>query len=164
MSRKEAEIVVEADRALSVLREEGSAVAMPEAVGDMRDDMDQIVGRLAQDKTGEITQKIEEDVIAALEEMIAALQKAQKDLSDKKPMPGQGSRRTSGSAAGRYPGRDQGHPGDADARQQPHATLFRNSSDRTGRAARTGHRAKRLAEREERIFRVTRDIAVGRNQ
>ena len=39
LSRKEAEIAVEADKALAVLREEGSAVAFPEAVTEIRDDM-----------------------------------------------------------------------------------------------------------------------------
>ena len=92
LSRKEATIVVEADKALAVLHEEGSAVAFPEAVGDMRDDMEQVVVRLAQAKVGQITQGLEEDVIVALEELIAALQKAQKDLQNKaKPMPGAGA-------------------------------------------------------------------------
>ena len=37
LSRKEAQISAEADKALAVLREEGSAVAFPEAVTEMRD-------------------------------------------------------------------------------------------------------------------------------
>ena len=78
MSRKQAEIVGEADRALNVLREEGSAVAFPEAVGEMREDMEQIVARLSESKVGEITQRVEQDVIAALEEMIASLKKGAK--------------------------------------------------------------------------------------
>ena len=83
LSRKEAQIAAEADKALSVLREEGSAVAFPEAVAEMRIDMDQIVDRLQQAKVGEMTQGVEKDIIAALEEMIAALEKAQKDLENK---------------------------------------------------------------------------------
>ena len=46
LSRKESQIAVEADKALAVLREEGSAVAFPEAVAEMRDDMEQVVARL----------------------------------------------------------------------------------------------------------------------
>ena len=56
LSRKEAQISTEADKALAVLREEGSAVAFPEAVTEMRDDMEQIVARLAEAKVGEVTQ------------------------------------------------------------------------------------------------------------
>ena len=83
LSRKESQIAAEADKALAVLREEGSAVAFPEAVTEMREDMEQVVVRLAQAKVGDVTQGIETDIIAALEEMIASLQKAQKDLEQK---------------------------------------------------------------------------------
>jgi hypothetical protein len=164
MSRKEAEIVSEADRALNLLREEGSAVAFPEAVGAMREDMEQTVGRLAESKVGEITQRIEQDVIAALEEMIAALKKAQKDLADKKPQPGQGG----------------GEPTDPPlvdkiAELKVIRALQLRVNDRTRRYSELikSEQAeqpelltalKRLAEREERIYKVTRDIVVGRNQ
>ena len=82
-----------------MLHEEGSAVAFPEAVAEMRDDMEQVVTRLAQSKVGEVTQGIEKDIIAALEEMIAALQKAQKDLEQKSNS--NGSRRPSGEQTSR---------------------------------------------------------------
>jgi hypothetical protein len=93
LSRKEAEIAIEADKALTVLQEEGSAVAFPEAVIEIRDDMLTVRDRLGEAKTDAMTQGIEQDIIAALEEMITALVKAQKDLDDKKqqqsPPPGQ---------------------------------------------------------------------------
>src|SRR5204863_293131 len=78
LSRKEAEIVREADKALTLLHDEGSSIAFPESIGQMRDDMEQVVVLLAQKKTDIVTQGVEEDIIAALEEMIAALKKAQK--------------------------------------------------------------------------------------
>ena len=50
-----------------------------EMIGDMK----QVVVYLSQAKTGVLpTQQVEEDVIAALEEMIEALKKAQRDLKD----------------------------------------------------------------------------------
>ncbi len=76
--------MLEADSALALLREEGSAVAFPEAVEQMREDMDQVVVRLGQADVGDMTQSIEEDIIAALEEMIESLQKAQQDLEKQK--------------------------------------------------------------------------------
>ena len=87
LSGKEAEIVVEADKATLLLHDDGTAVAFPEALRQMRQDMQQIVGRLAEAKVGKITQGVEKDVIAALEEMLDALKKAQKDLEDRKQRP-----------------------------------------------------------------------------
>jgi hypothetical protein len=92
-SRKESLIVREADRALLLLREDGTSVAFPEAVEQARDDMQSIADRLRDAKTDMITQGLEEDVIAALEETLAALQQAIKDLRDQRagasPPPGQ---------------------------------------------------------------------------
>ena len=45
LSGKQSQIVVEVDKVALVLREEGSAVAFPEAVDQMRDDMQQVVQR-----------------------------------------------------------------------------------------------------------------------
>ncbi|MBL8828255.1 MAG: hypothetical protein JNM18_14840, partial [Planctomycetaceae bacterium] len=92
LSRRESQILVEAEKALTVLRDEGSAVAFPEAVEMMRDDMQIVVQYLARFKVDKVTQGVEEDIIAALEEMIAALQKAQKKQEEQKqkPQPGQG--------------------------------------------------------------------------
>jgi hypothetical protein len=89
LSRAETQIVSEADRALLLLREEGSSVAFPEAIEQMRSDMRQIAERLSKVKVDAITQGLEQDVIAALEETIATLEKAIKDLEKKKTPPGQ---------------------------------------------------------------------------
>jgi hypothetical protein len=72
-----------------LLREEGSSVAFPEAVEQMRDDMRQVAERLAEVKVGSITQALEQDIIAALEETIQAFEKAMKDLEKKRTPPGQ---------------------------------------------------------------------------
>ncbi len=94
-------IVEEADKALAVLHDEGSAVAFPEAVSDLRDDMEQVVVRLAQAKVDAMTQGIEDDIVVSLEEMIAAFHKAQKQVeAQRRP----GGRRP-GIAARRRPWR-----------------------------------------------------------
>jgi hypothetical protein len=175
LSVRESEIVLEADRALTVLREDGSAVAFPEAVNQMRDDMDNVTRRLAQMMADEpevrndlylgVTVRIEEDIIAALEETIAALEKAQKELQEQESMPMEGM---------------QGQPGD-----QPlidmlaELKMIRALQDRVNRRTLDfsemigGEQArdpdmlnqlKGLADREERIYSVTRDIVLGRNQ
>ena len=76
-----------------MLRDDGSAVAFLEAAEQLRDDMQQVVAALAQAKVGKTTQDIEEDVVAALKEMIEALKKAQKDQqsNSKKRPPSQQS-------------------------------------------------------------------------
>jgi hypothetical protein len=82
LSRKESLIVREADRALVLLREDGTSIAFPEAIEQARNDMQSIANRLRNAKVDLITQGLEEDVIAALEEALAAMQQALKDLRD----------------------------------------------------------------------------------
>ncbi len=164
LSRAEAAIVVEADKCLTLLREEGSAVAFPEAVMEIREDMQQVVDRLAKANVGPLTQGIETDIIAALEEMVAALKKAQKDMEDKQ---------------------QQGEPGQAAPGEPPlvdtlaELRMIRALQMRVNNRTKTYSKLteedqvetpelldalRRLAEREERIHAVTRDIVVGRNQ
>ncbi len=164
LSRKQAQIAVEADKALDILREEGSAVAFPEAIIEMRDDMVVVRDLLAEAKVGEITQGIEQDIIAALEEMIAALEKAQKDMENK-------NQQRPNQAGGDFemPLVDR-----LSELRMIRALQMRVNT----RTKRYGEMIKtervdlpellealgRLAERERRIHRVTRDIVVGRNR
>jgi hypothetical protein len=90
LSRKEGLIVREADRALVLLHEDGTSVAFPEAIEQARDDMQTISDRLRDVKVDMITQGLEEDVIAALEETLAAMQQALKDLREQKGQQQQG--------------------------------------------------------------------------
>ena len=75
LSRDQSGNALEADRALILLKEEGSSVAFPEAVEQMRDNMLTVVGRLGKADTGETTQLIEQLIVETLDEMILALQK-----------------------------------------------------------------------------------------
>ena len=170
LASEERKLVVEADKALNLLMEEGSSVAFPETVGQMRDDMQQATDRLDAANVGKITQGIEQDIIAALEELIAALQKAQKDQDKKKqqsqPMP---------------PGQPQDQPlVDAlaelrmirslqmrvNTRTQRYAKLLDNIEDPTGQATDQELRDAllKLAEKQNRIYRVTRDLVLGKNK
>ena len=165
LSRKEAEIVVEAEKCLGLLREEGSAVAFPEAVVEMREDMQSVVERLARSEVGQLTQAVETDIIAALEEMIAAFKKAQKEMEQKQQQPGQ-----QGQMA-------NGEPPLVDAlaelrmiramqmrvnvRTQRYAELSKTEQVETPELLKA---LEQLAEREQRIHQITRDIVVGRNR
>jgi hypothetical protein len=89
LSREETAIAQEAEKALLLLREEGSSVAFPETVSLMHEDMQQVVTRLGDFKVGTVTQGLEQDIIEALEETIAALQQAINDHDKKKSPAGQ---------------------------------------------------------------------------
>jgi hypothetical protein len=166
LSSQEADIVLEAEKALALLREEGSAVAFPEAVTQMRDDMRQVVSRLSQAKVERITQSIEEDIISVLEEMITALQQAIKDADQRRQQAQQDP--------------PQGEPQDPKlvdtlAELKMIRAMQMRVNSRTERYSRLlqGEQAEnrdllealdRLAEEEQRIYRITRDLQVGRNR
>ena len=75
LAQNEDEIALEAVKALDLLRAEGSSVAFPEAIEQMRSDMLIVAGRLEKSETSELTQAIELDILEALSEVIDALQK-----------------------------------------------------------------------------------------
>lgn len=170
LSLEQRRLVGEADKALLLLREEGSSVAFPETVEQLRADMDQVAERLAQVQVERITLGLEEDIIAALEEMIEALQKAIQEAEQRQQQPNP--------------------PQSADPEDQPLVNaiaelkmiraLQMRVNTRTERYARllddpehpVGQATSddlvqsllRLAEREARIRQITRDIVLGKNQ
>lgn len=89
LSRREAELVRDAEKALNLLREDGTSVAFPEVVEQITDDMRSVTTRLAAADSGPITQTIELDIIAGLEDMIAALDKARDELANQQQSPPQ---------------------------------------------------------------------------
>jgi hypothetical protein len=163
LSRKEAEIVLEADKALAVLRDDGTAVAFPEALEQARDDMRQVVRRLDRAEVGPLTQTIEEEIIAALEEMLEALQQAQQDAEQERQMPA-------------MPARPQDQPlVDLLAEIKMVRAMQMRVNRRTERYSKliNGEQAEKpdlvdalrqLAERQERIHQITRDLQTGKNQ
>jgi hypothetical protein len=164
LSREESLIVREADKAMLLLREEGSSVAFPEAVEQMREDMQQVTARLGDLKVGMLTQELEQDVIAALEETIAALEKALKDLEKNHMPPGQmgageavepplvdklAELKMIRSLQMRINRRTQRY-GEMIATQQAETPELIEALDR-------------LAERQQRVYRATIDLSQGRN-
>jgi hypothetical protein len=117
---------------------------------------------LAQTKVEKITQSIEEDIIAALKDMIAALKKAQKDNKEKKQ-------------SGESSGSSEPPLIDMLAELKMIRALQMRVNARTARYSKMveGEQAdnaelveaiRRLAEREQRIYRVTKDLEMGKNQ
>ena len=164
LSRREAEIVGEADKALALMREDGSAVAFPEAVLQIRTDMQQIVDLLAKADTGELTVSLEQDVLTAIEEMLAALEQAkQQNEEQKQQSPGQLGEPTEAALV------------DQLSELKMIRTLQSRVNNRTvqyskmlQKPATDRTQLKRgldeLADRQARIHSATRDIVTGRNK
>ncbi|MGO9109247.1 MAG: hypothetical protein ACLP9L_08445 [Thermoguttaceae bacterium] len=165
LSNREAEIVMEVEKALSLLREEGSSVAMPEAVQQVHDDMQQLVHRLAEGKTEVVTQAIETDVIKGLEEILDALKKAQKNADNKKKPPGPSP---------------NGQPQDPPLIEQlAELKMIRALQMRVNRRTERYRKLVKdeqadkegvldalrlLSEQQARVYKVTRDLELGKNE
>ena len=165
LATQEEEIVQEVDKALVVLREEGSSVAFPEAVEAIREDAAAIVQLLDQGKAGELSQTLEQAVIEAIEEMVDALQKEMEKKNDEEQQQGE---------------QQQGQPQDkplVDALSE--LKMLRSLQLRINRRTRQlgrmieGEQAgepellqqlKTLSGRQSRIQRATYDLSTGRNK
>jgi hypothetical protein len=79
LSREQNGIGLDASKALTLVRDDGSAVAIPEALEQVRDDSSQAAARLARGDVGATTRGILQDLVTSLEEMLAALEKAQQE-------------------------------------------------------------------------------------
>ena len=77
---EQSSIATQAARALMILLEDGSSVAFPATVEEMHQDMLQVSSRLSAAKTGLITIEIEEDIIETLNYLVKALVKTQQDM------------------------------------------------------------------------------------
>jgi hypothetical protein len=166
LGREQAAIGQDARRALALVRDDGSAVAVPQALEQVRDDSDQAVSRLERGDVGGTTRGIVSDIVAGLEEMLAALEQAQRDQQA----------RQDGRQAGGQDGRAGERPlVDAIAELKMLRSLQLRVNTRTirfaqllGDAAAVTERPElrsaleRLADRQRQIERAARDIASGK--
>jgi hypothetical protein len=165
LSQAEQEILIDADKALVLLKEEGSSVAFPESVAAIRQDVQTLVGWLRDAKVGELTQAVEKDVIEALEELIEALQKEMEKSDEEKKQQQQ----------------QQQQPEDSPPLVDKLAELkmLRSLQQRVNRRTRQLSRSvegeqateadvvqqlQQLSDRQARIQRATSDLAKGKNQ
>ena len=165
---EEKKITLEADRAMLLLREEGSSVAFPEVVGQIREDTVRVSELLNETKIDTIAQGIQQDILAALEEMITSLQKAQRDLEQQ---------RQQDQPPGSPPPSGQGEQPlvEAIAELKLIRTMqvrIQGTTNRYADLMNEGNRSieevlpllRDLAERQDRLDQITRDIALERNQ
>jgi len=82
ISGGEAELAGEAEKALEILREEGTTVVIPDVVEDLKRDFDALAAMIARLETDEYTQQVQRDVETTLEQLIRVIQEEMKRRSD----------------------------------------------------------------------------------
>jgi hypothetical protein len=97
LSIEQSKVVIEGQRALLLLQDEGSSTAFPEALEQVNSDAQLVVKRLTQANVSMNTKAIEDEVIGAVEEMLESLQQVQKKRDDKKKRQNQQQQQQSGS-------------------------------------------------------------------
>jgi len=165
LSEEEKLIVVEATKAIDMIEAEGSAVAFAEVFKQVRTDMEEVQRLLEKTKVDDPTQQIEQEIIEMLEDMIKALQKAQKDSKPSPSKPGQ-----------------SGPPPDQKLLDQiaelkmiramqlkvnQRTKLYGNMHKQEGEQTNNGElkgKLKDLSERQEKLFDVTMKIVKGDNK
>jgi len=167
LGREQAAVGADAARALVLVRDDGSAVAIPEALEQVRDDATQAAARLERGDGGDTTRGLAQDIVANLEEMLAALEKAQKEQQA----------RQQGGAGGR-----PAEPGEqplvdklselkmiralqmrVNTRTRRFAQLLTDGVERAEEPELL-RAIERLAERQHTIERAARDIVSGRTE
>ncbi|HEX5137337.1 MAG TPA: hypothetical protein VFY93_10210 [Planctomycetota bacterium] len=69
----EAELAVEAEKVLDILREEGSTIVIPDVIRDMKRDLEGLAARLKKLDAGDYTQAVQQDVIETLNQLIEVI-------------------------------------------------------------------------------------------
>lgn len=163
----EKKITLEANRAMLLLREEGSSVAFPEVIAGIQADTQIVADRLSKSQIDAVTQGIQADILVALEEMIEALQKAQRDLEEQRQQ------------------QQQGKPSQSGQGEQPLVqtiaelkllrtmqTRVKSTTDRYSGLLESGEASggeilpllQDLSQRQNRLYQITRDLVLKRNQ
>ncbi|HRF01293.1 MAG TPA: hypothetical protein PLI18_12295, partial [Pirellulaceae bacterium] len=168
LSMQQRELAVQADKALTLLLDEGSSVAFPEVVEQVRDDMLQVAQRLNAGNPTRITQEIEEDIIDSLDYLIEALVKAQQDLKQQQQ---QAQQMPPGEAA-EQPLVDEiaelkmlrGLQVRINRRHERYSRLLDDPDDPVGTTDDPEIREalEKLSERQQQLFDITRDIVLER--
>jgi hypothetical protein len=178
LADKENDIVKEARAGLRLLEAEGSAVAFAEVFQQVKGDMETVATRLSKTDTGVVTVTIENQIIETLQEMIEALKKAQADNKNKskQPPPGQSGPppdpklidllaelKMIRSMQKRVNARTELYGKQYAGEQAPPPEKAANPDERE-RYDRIQTELKDLSKRQQKISKVTHDIATGKNE
>jgi hypothetical protein len=169
LGREQEDVTAEADRALMLVRDDGSAVAIPEALGQVRDDSAQVAARLKRGDLAPATVAIADEIVTGLEELLAALEKSRRE-EDSRPQqaaPGGGRQ----AEPGQQPLVDKlaelkmlrSLQARVNARTERFAALLDEGAEQVLEAELVAALG-RLAERQRAIERAARDIVTGRTE
>ena len=84
LSIEQSKVVMEGQRALLLLQDEGSGTAFPEALEQVNADAQSVSKKLSEGDVSALTRSIEDEIIGALEEMLDSLKQVQKKRDEKK--------------------------------------------------------------------------------
>ncbi len=176
LSDKEEEIVKEARAGLKLLEAEGSAVAFAEVFQQVKSDMETVALRLRKTDTGVVTVTIENQIIDTLKEMIEALKKARADNKNKSGQSGPSGPppdpklidllaelKMIRSLQKRVNDRTELY-GKQYAGEQAPPLEKATTPDERERYDRIQTELKDLSKRQQKISKVTHDIATGKNE
>jgi hypothetical protein len=169
IGREQAEVTAEAARALTLVRDDGSAVAVPEALDQVHDDCVQAAAKFTRGDVGQATLGLVGDIVTGLEELLAALEKSRRTEEE--------DRQHAGGAGGRPAEPGEQPLVDKLAELKMLRSLQLRVNNRTQRFSQLldegTERATepeliealgRLAERQRSIERAARDIVTGRTE
>jgi hypothetical protein len=148
---------------------------LTEAVQQLQEDMQQVLDRLGVPQVDEITLAVEEDLVASLEELVEAIREAREQLEERKRKqqdPQQQQQQPSSSGE---------PPEEPLVEQIAELRMIRSLQLRVNRRTimyarmvegdvgqtrdpQVLNALRELAERENRVFRATRDIVQGKNE
>jgi len=168
IGREQGEVSAEAARAILLVRDDGSAVAIPEALGQVRDDSTEAATRLARGDVTPTTVDLVGEIVTGLEELLAALEKSRRD--EPQPQP-------AGEGGGR-PAESKEQPlvdklaelkmlrslqGRVNARTERFSRLLDAGAEQAAEQELVAALG-RLAERQRAIEQAARDIVTGRTE
>jgi hypothetical protein len=168
LGREQEAVTAEATRALLLVQDDGSAVAIPQALGQVRDDSAEVATRLARGEVTPATLEITGEIVTGLEELLAALEKSRRE-EPKQEQAGQGGGRP--AEPGERPLVDKlaelkmlrSLQVRVNARTERFSRLLDAGAERAVEAELLAALG-RLAERQRAIEQAARDIVTGRTE
>ena len=168
LGREQEAVTAEATRALLLVQDDGSAVAIPQALRQVRDDSAEVATRLARGEVTPATLEITGEIVTGLEELLAALEKSRRE-EPKQEQAGQGGGRP--AEPGERPLVDKlaelkmlrSLQVRVNARTERFSRLLDAGAERAVEAELLAALG-RLAERQRAIEQAARDIVTGRTE
>ncbi|TWT75828.1 hypothetical protein Pla123a_26100 [Posidoniimonas polymericola] len=87
LAKRQDEAAMIVERARRLVEEEGSSIAFAEVLDQVNEDMGTVSGRLQESDAGGLTQAIEQDIVAALEDAIEALDAQLAEMANREQQP-----------------------------------------------------------------------------